>query len=168
MQIRPRNLLIASAFLLLASVGFALYVTVTRGFVATLENRSSRTLADLKFHYEDGVVGFPRLERGRKATAQFLARPNDGQGGEFYVEFVRKGFPGKDEDRPLGIGLFATKGRSVTLRLVDAPLPGGRMGVKLEGYWSEAFDWYRWYIRLRNASIPGRSKWPAMVLDEEP
>lgn len=77
MRTRTRRLLIATAGLLLASIAFALYVLASRGLIVVLENRSSRTLADLRFSYEDGVIEFPRLDPGRTARGQFLPRQSD-------------------------------------------------------------------------------------------
>jgi hypothetical protein len=167
MSRKARRFLIAAVALAVVAVPIAGWLIATRGFLIVLENGSSRTLTDLQFVLEDQGVQIrrPHLEPGQTARVRFSRR--DPRGEEVFLEFTRKGLPGRDADRRVGMGLFATRGRAIHLRLVDVKLPDGRLGVKFEGTWSETFDLYRAYIRLRGGQWPGSNRWPSYPLDED-
>lgn len=168
MKTRTRRLLVVFSCLVLAAVGVAYYALSTRGFGVRLENRSTRTFENLRFLYEDGVIEVARLGPGETVNVRFRPRPSDGLGGEFTFEAVRKGFPAKDKDYDVGVGLFVTKGRAIYLHLVDTWLPDGRLGVKMDGYWTESMSPYRNLIQARGGQMPGTTPWPSTILDEEP
>lgn len=167
MRTKTRRLLLLTTLFALLALAFASHVYLDRGFRLTLENRSSRTLENLRFVLEDQgtTIEVPRLAPGETARVRFSKR--NPEGSDLLIEFDLKGRPGRDEARPVGM-VFATLGKSADLRLTDVPLKDGRTGVRIDGYWTEAFDGRRWFLDLRGGGWPGRRPWPTTILDEEP